>query len=292
MMNKPLSLFLLFLLLCCGAQAQNVPSVLASADKSKILLGEQFDLVVGARFVNEADLNFFKIDSLLHFEIVQKSKVDTERNGQNIVLTQRITLTSFDSGRWQIPSLALNGTQLRTKPIAIDVVFSSPFDPKKDYHDVKDILSVKQPAEPTWYWWVIGAVLLLLLFILLFPRKKKPQKEEVIDANAYKKAIADLQKLHKQSLSPEEVKIFYVQLVDIFRTYLHKGKGLQSFSKTTDDLAIQILKLNLTSDKYNELVQTLKISDAVKYAKFIPGHDENDHALEVIRKSIEAIERR
>ncbi len=291
-MNKVLLVVLLFLLFNCEARAQKPPPVLASADKSKILLGEQFDLVVGARFVNEAELNFFNIDSLPHFEIVQKSKIDTERADQNIVLTQRLTLTSFDSGRWQIPSLSLAGTQLKTKPIAIDVVFSSPFDPKKDYHDVKDILSVKQPSEPTWYWYVIGAVLLLLLFILLFPRKKKPEKEETIDANAYRTAIADLQKLRKEDLAEKDIKGFYVRLVDIFRKYLHTGKGIQSFSKTTDDLALQILKLNLTSDKYNELVQVLKISDGVKYAKFTPTQEENDYSLDVVKKSIDAIERR
>ena len=290
-MSKPLFAVLLFLLFCCDMEAQKTSPVLASADKSKILLGEPFDLVVGARFINEADINFFSIDSLPHFEVLQKSKIDTERAERNIVLTQRITLTSFDSGRWQIPSFSLAGGQLKTKPIIIDVVFSSPFDPKKEYHDVKEILSVKKPAEPTWYWWVIGAVLLLLLFILLFPRKKKP-KEEALDANAYRTAILDLQKLKKEDISEKDVKAFYVRLVDIFRKYLHTGKGLQSFSQTTDDLALQILKLNLTSDKYNELVQTLKLSDAVKYAKFTPGQEENNHSLEVVRKCIDAIERR
>jgi predicted ArsR family transcriptional regulator len=83
-----------------------------------------------------------------------------------------------------------------------------------------------------------------------------------------------------------------VRLVDIFRKYLQTGKGIQSFSKTTDDLALQVLNLNLTSDKYNELLQMLRLSDAVKYAKFTPASEENDHALETIRKTIDAIERR
>jgi hypothetical protein len=291
-MNKLFSVILLFLLLCSEVQAQKTSPVLASADKSKILLGEQFDLVLGARFTDGAAVNFFSIDSLPHFEIVQRSKIDTERADQDIILTQRITLTSFDSGRWQIPAISLVGSQLKTKPIAIDVVFSSPFDPKKDYHDVKDILSIKKPANPTWYWYVIGAVLLLLLFMLLFPRKKKPKTDEVLDANAYRTAISDLQKLQREGLSQKDIKAFYVRLVDIFRKYLHTGKGLHSFSKTTDDLALQILKLNLTSDRYNELVQVLKLGDAVKYAKFIPDDAENNHSMEVVRKSIEAIEKR
>ena len=290
-MNKSLRILFLFLLGGMHIYAQKNAPVLSSTDKSKVLLGEQFDLVVGARFTSEKDVSFFSIDSLPHFEILQKSKIDTGRTDQNIVLTQRITLTSFDSGRWQIPALSLPNSPLKTKPIVIEVVFSSPFDPKQDYHDVKDILSVKKPIDSNWYWYVIGAVLLLLLFILLFPRKKKP-KETQLDANAYRTAIADLQKLKKEELAQKDAKAFYVRLVDVLRKYLHTGKGLQSFSKTTDDLSLLILNVNLPSDKYNELVQTLRLSDAVKYAKFIPAAEENDQAIETIWKSIEAIEKR
>ena len=290
-MNKPLLVVFLFLLSCSDLQAQKTSPVQASTDKSKILLGEQFDIVLGAHFITDTSLAFFAIDSLQHFEILQKSKIDTERTGQDIFLTQKITLTSFDSGRWQIPSLELPGTKLKTKPITIDVVFSSPFDPKQDYHDVKDILSVKKPMDSNWYWYVIGAVLLLLLFILLFPRKKK-EPVQLLDANAYRTAINELQKLRKEDLAEKDIKTFYVRLIDIFRKYLLTGKGVQSFSKTTEDLALQVLNLNLTSDKYHELVQTLRLSDAVKYAKFTPASEENNNAIETMRKTIDAIERR
>jgi LPXTG-motif cell wall-anchored protein len=292
MRNKIFFLGLLYLLCSSSLYAQKTPPVIASSDKSKILLGEQFDIVIGARFTDEASLAFFNIDSLPHFEIVQKAKIDTERTDKNIVLTQKITLTSFDSGRWQIPAIPLPGTNLKTKPITIDVAFTSPFDPNQEYHDVKDILGVKKPTESQWYWYLIGAILLLLLFLLLFPRKKKNPNEIKLDANAYRTAIADLQKLKKEELAEKDVKAFYVRLVDVFRTYLDKGKGLQSFSKTTDDLSMQVLDLNLRSDTYNELVQTLRLSDAVKYAKFAPNAEENNYSLEIIQRTIEAIERR
>jgi LPXTG-motif cell wall-anchored protein len=291
MRNKIFFLGLLYLLYG-SLHAQKTPPVIASTDKSKILLGEQFDIVIGARFTNEADLSFFNIDSLPHFEIVQKAKIDTERTDKNIVLTQKITLTSFDSGRWQIPPLPLPGTNLKTQPIRVDVVFTSPFDPNQEYHDVKDILSVKKPLESQWYWYLIGGILLLLLFLLLFPRKKKNPNQVKLDANAYRTAMAELQKLKRENLAEKDIKAFYVQLVDVFRTYLNKGKGLQSFSKTTDDLSMQVLDLNLRSDTYNELVQTLRLSDAVKYAKFAPSAKENDHSLEIIQETINAIERR
>lgn len=292
MRNTIFFLGLLSLLCCSNLYAQKTSPVISSTDKSKILLGEPFDMVIGARFTDEANLSFFNIDSIPHFEIVQKAKIDTEQTDKNIVLTQKITLTSFDSGRWQIPAILLPGTQLKTKPIIIEVVFTSPFDPNQEYHDVKDILSVKKPMESQWYWYVIGGILLLLLFLLLFPRKKKNPNEVKLDANAYRTALADLQKLRQEQLAEKDVKAFYVRLVDVFRTYLNKGKGLQSFSKTTDDLSMQMLDLNLRSETYNELIQTLRLSDAVKYAKFSPDKEENHRSIETIQKTIDAIERK
>ena len=139
---------------------------------------------------------------------------------------------------------------------------------------------------------MIGAILLLLLFILLFPKRKKAPSEQAIDANAYRIAISDLQKLKKEDLAEKDAKTYYVRLIDILRKYLHSGKGIQTFSVTTDDLALQIKTLYLPSETYNYLVQTLRLSDGVKFAKFSPTREENDHALDVIRKSIDAIEKR
>jgi len=67
MMNRAFFIVLFFLL--CGSvlHAQKTSSVIASTDKSKILLGEQFDVVIGARFTDEASLSFFNIDCLPHF---------------------------------------------------------------------------------------------------------------------------------------------------------------------------------------------------------------------------------
>ena len=76
------------------------------------------------------------------------------------------------------------------------------------------------------------------------------------------------------------------------KNYLHSGKGLHSLSKTTDDLSLQILDINLPADKYNDLVQTLRLSDAVKFAKFTPTSEENSLSWEIIRKTIDAIDKR
>jgi HJR/Mrr/RecB family endonuclease len=79
-------------------------------------------------------------------------------------------------------------------------------------------------------------------------------------------------------------------LIDTFRLYVHQRKGIHSFQKTTDDLNVQLKQLTLPTGEYNELVQVLRLSDVVKFAKYIPAASENEHALEQIKKSIIAIE--
>jgi hypothetical protein len=49
-------------------------------------------------------------------------------------------------------------------------------------------------------------------------------------------------------------------------------------------------QLQLPQEHYTQLVQTLRLGDGVKFARFIPTIEENKQSLEVVRKSIVMIE--
>ena len=289
-MSKQLSLLPVVLLLFhLLAYSQQRPEVSALADRTKILIGEQIQLELSAKFPRNMLPSFFQLDSLAHFEILERSKIDTQLSDNEVRLSQRILLTSWDSGRWQLPSFQLAGKPLKTKPIIIDVGHT-PFDVKKDYNDVKDILETTKPKSPKWHWYLIGAILLLVLFLLLFPRKKKAPAESTLDPNAYKKAISELQQLDKSGSAATDPKAFYTSLIQIFRTYLHQRKGIQSYSKTTEDLAAQLKNMNLPASLHPKLLETLQLSDAVKFARLQPDEKENKESLDVIKTSIDTIE--
>ena len=82
----------------------------------------------------------------------------------------------------------------------------------------------------------------------------------------------------------------HTQLVNIFREYLEKRKNIRSFSKTTDDLAIQVGALSLHRDAYAALVQALRLSDLVKFAQFKPAPAETSASIDVVEENIKAIE--
>jgi hypothetical protein len=280
--------FIFLLIISTFSFSVAAQKVTATVDEQKILIGEQFHIKLQANFNKGEPLDFFEIDSIPRFEILDKSAIDTSNFKDGFALVQNLTLTSWDSGKIQIAPFVLGRYQ--TKPLTIDVAYSpNPFDTTKPYHDIHDILEVRKPGETTWYWYLIGLLILILLFLLFFPKgKPKAKGEFVSDEGAYKRALKKLDALTKRS--DADSKVFYTELIQIFREYLHKRKNIYSFSKTTDDLAIQIEKLNLDRDQYQELLQTLRISDLVKYAKYQPTREENQASITDIKESIVAIE--
>jgi hypothetical protein len=277
---------ILLFLFCTQVGFTQKTNVNIAVDRNQILIGEQITLTIEAVVPNAG--YWPAIDTIPHFEIMQ-SKIDSQQNGNNLKIKHTLTLTSWDSGRWSIPAIVISGHN-RTKPIPITVSFSSPFDPNQDYNDVKDIMEVERPARETWFWYLIGLLVLLVLFVLLFPTKKKKKQEGFVpDEGIYRESLKRLDKLKQQP--PAESKQYYTELIIIFRDYLSKRKGIQSHAQTTDDLSHQLKKLPLDDANYRPLVQTLQLSDLVKFAKFEPIKSDNDKALETIRQSIIAIEK-
>lgn len=287
MMKIHHSCITLFLLFSLSAFGQKV-TVTASSDKDKIVIGEQIRLTLEAVVPREEVIDWPRIDSITHFEILNASKLDSQVSGEELMLKQTLTLTSWDSGRWQIPALAIAGSK-RTKPIVIDVGYS-PFDRNQPYHDIKDIIDVERPRVTYWYWYLIGAVLLIVFLLLLFPPKKKQPVVTtfVPDEGIYKQSLTRLEKL--KATADGDPKVFHTELVDIFREYLLKRRGIQSYSKTTDDLGVQLGQLPMPKPVYNSLLQTLRLSDLVKFARFQPTVEENRTAVDIIKQSITTIE--
>jgi hypothetical protein len=285
-MMKKLICFFILALFFSGVAFSQSPSVSATLDKQKILIGEQVHLYVKALIKKNHPAAWFTIDSLPHFEILQRSKVDSQPTSEGLFLQQTITLTSWDSGRWLIPALTLG--KVKTKPLVMDVGYT-PMPPGKPYNDVHEILEVQKPIASNWYWYLLGIAVLIALFLLFFPPKEEKSVEQppAPPEDAFKVAMSRIQKLNAE----EEAKYFYTELIDTFREYLEKRKGIQSFSKTTDDLAVQMRQLELPLEQYTQLVQVLRMSDMVKFAKFQPQRYDKEQALKVVGVNIVAIEK-
>jgi LPXTG-motif cell wall-anchored protein len=285
---KKLIIFYSLLVISFLANAQQGPAIKASADKSRILIGEQFRLTVEAVWPSGSGFHGIKIDSIPHFEIIGTPLLDTLESDEGIVVKGVYTLTSFDSGHWVIPSFSLT-RNVETDTIPVDVVFSD-FDKAQDYHEIKDIMEVEAPGKKMKWVWYAGAGLLLLLagIYFLFRKKKSPglaKPERITDP--YEEAMKQLKWL---SQNKTEAKQFHATLTDIFRQYLFSKKGILTLQNTTDDLVAQLKKMNMDKAHFDQLTQSLILSDFVKFAKYNPTETDNTFCFETISGSIKIIE--
>ena len=268
--------------------AQGGSTIKASVDKSKILIGEPIKLTVEAYLSPESGKRFINIDSIEHFELLEKPLIDSTDKGGGLTIKGIYMITSFDSGHWVIPSFMLS-QNVKTDTIPIDVIFSD-LDPNQEYHDIKDILEVKPPKKKMeWWWYAAGAALLLGLIWLYLKRKKKPSPVSApkVVISPYEEAIKQLEQLERNK---PEAKQYHSKLTDIFRLYIFRKKGILSLQKTTDDLVLQLKNLNLNKQQFDKLSQSLRLSDFVKFAKYIPSNDDDRNAFEEIRNAIITIE--
>jgi hypothetical protein len=270
------------------SNAQGGTTIKATVDKNKILIGEPVQLTIEVYLSPESVKKSIAIDSIYHFEMLQKPVIDTmdTKGGLNLRYTYKIT--SFDSGHWVIPSIVISPA-IKTDTIPVDVVFSE-FDPNQDYHDIKDIIEIAPPKKKPWWWIIAGGILFLTAVAYYLLRKKKivPVPVAAVVVDPYKEAILQLELLQKEKPLP---KIFHTRLIDLFRLYVFRKKGISSLQKTTADLVLQLKNLNFTKEHFEKLFQALRLSDFVKFAKYIPTEADDMNSFNEIKSSIMTIEK-
>jgi len=278
------------------------PAVQTFIDKNDILIGEQIQYKVKASFPKGAfNVHWLNLpDSIAHFEVVDKSKIDSSFDNDKTVLQQTITLTSFDSGRWNTPALAIgfvpvnsdSTVSLFSDSIPINVGYAAP-DSTNQLRDIKPIIEV---TIKSYFWYYVGGGLLVLLLATYFlrrylkNRKKDPALPFKSRITAYDEAMQELEKLKKLNLqNPEEIRQYHSSLAQIFKWYISRRQKLSVLNKTTGDVLVLLSNSNLSSDILSSVATALRCGDAVKFAKYLPDAAETEICLNEIKKVISAI---
>ena len=283
------------LLCCCSVFSQSV-SVDVTADKNKILIGEPIRLQLEATVPENVNAAWFGTDSLTHFDIISKGKIDTLKTDEGNQYRQVIMVTSFDSGYWSIPPLVLNAGERSylTDSIPVAVSFSQ-FDAGQAYHDIKAILDVENPVIRYINWIIAGVTLLSLLAVVYFLRKPlhvvvQPVKQKTVLLSPLEEALAALEAVRKEQLVQQgKLKLYYTSLNDILRSFVQKKWMVSVMEKTNDELIIQLKRWEMPNEAMISLAQALRMSDVVKFAKYIPGERDNEANFHTIKTSVEVL---
>lgn len=301
---KRVLLFIVFLL-CIQIVFAQAPSLKTAVDKTKLLIGEQLKYNVEATFpLNAYHVTWFNVpDSFDHFEVVIRGRIDTvEKNGL-LTYKQTLTLTSFDSGINLLPALPVNFDPLSddttftffTDSIPIQVSFS-PMDSTETFHDIKTIIEVKNEI-PLWMW-IGGAALLILLIVAViylikyFKNRKKTVSLFTSKLTPFDEAMQSLSMLQKEGLLHKgEVKQFHVKLSDIFKRYLSRKTGKNILNLTSSDILLLLNDTLLSKVDTSVVAGILRMTDAVKFAKYSPPAAESETSFINTKSSIEQIEK-
>ena len=275
-----------------GAQAQR-SSIKASTDRDHILPGERIVLTLEAKYpTTSGEASFTSLpDNFRNLEVLKRSPIRKTREGNNTILHQEITLTGFEAGQWTIPSLNLVSAKEKVHSDSLRVTIDAVKLTDSTYHDIRDIIEV--PDKPfDWKKW--GAIALSLLIVggLLwnYLRGRKNRPAPVVTAadraTAYEQAQKELKKLKEESLPAKgEMKVYYTRLYDIFRDYLRKQGSHPDKQRTTSDLLLR-LRSTLTSEQTGKLAESLRMADAVKFAKYASSTDEAATAHDTIDATV------
>lgn len=270
-------------------------TITATLDRDKIVIGEQVILKIEATKISADKFSLTAwpqlSDTLNHTETVKRGSIDTFLVNGEYTYQQSFTITSFDSGKWQLGPfmLVLNDNkkgkkvQLSSKPVFLSVL---PVDISnlKDYHDMKDIIDVE--VEYDWRIPAIIAASVLVLVIAIYfiikkMRKPAAPKEVLLPGTALDRALQELNHLYEEELSTdEEKKSFHIKMDAVIRKYFYEETGMNAMHITTPELMQRLAVYMQETELRKKFQAIMNTNSAVKFAKYFPEKHESIQVLE------------
>jgi hypothetical protein len=153
----------------------------------------------------------------------------------------------------------------------------------EDIRDIKGLV----PLPHGWWWlWLLLAFVALAVALWLWKRRQPGVSAFVAPPpTPYEVAIRELRRLREENPPVEE---FYTRLSDVVRQYLEGQMGLRAPERTTEEFLYEVSRDHSLSAEHRELLGAfLREADLVKFAKFRPGTEDMQRALEAAEKFVQ-----
>ena len=301
---KSLIFIMLMMLPGIKVAAQNVEAY-SKLDSSAIMIGDQINLEIGISIPE----NFKVIWPLLvdtvtrNIEIIEKEDIDTSKLDGNLQFKQLLTITSFDSGYFEIPSVEFeffhenDTTKYTAGTNTLFLMVNTPVvDTSKAFKVIKGPVREPYTFAEIFPWALLGLVIIgLVIFLIWYIRKRK--NNQPVFARRPKPQlpphILAIQKLEELRLAKiwqqGKVKEYYTALTDIVREYFDGRFDVDAMEMTSDEILEALNEKPVNNQAIDKIRNVLELADLVKFAKAQTTPLENDlclsHCIDVVNET-------
>ncbi|MFH1799522.1 MAG: hypothetical protein ABH891_01555 [Candidatus Omnitrophota bacterium] len=283
---------------CLAAGADDI-RVKAEVNKAFLTIGDPVTYTVTVEHAPDIKvLSSIPAPSSDFLEIKKVEDIDKKQK-KKILTGRKFTLTSYRLGEFILDPVTIKYQKdgqpeksILTNKLYLTVKSVSGGDPQEDIRDVKTVVPYKLR---------IGKLLAVLLVLMLLVggyflyralRKKKGAfQPAVTPMTLEEEAFMHLTELFESDLLKRGfIKMYYLRLSEILRTYFEKRYKILAVESTTIEILRAFRPQHLETGLYQKIQYVLEAADLAKFAKWIPAAPEilqiNKKAEEIIKESV------
>lgn len=269
-------------------------TVTANFTRDSVMIGDQFALrvFVNGDIMQSTGFPTFEKGIGGAIEVLSESGVDTvSRNGRNVTLRKDYYVTCFDGGNYNFGQFRV----LNYQNNMVDTVFTADslrlfvgtmvIDTTKNIVDIRAQIDAPLQfveIQSYFYYGLVALVIFIAIgFLVYLYIKKQKLKARIIPLlPPHIEAMNELEQLYALKLwSGGRHKVYFTRLSDIIRVYIERRYEVAAMEMTTDEIFISLKSHELSKDMDKLLKEFLSLSDLVKFAKYVPDEQENEHSF-------------
>lgn len=296
---------LVLLLLTVQQRAYAQVTVDVKIDSLELFVGQQTQITLEVSCDRKARLVMPQLSAGSELtkgvEVVEVEKPDTQllNEGARQLVSQRYTVTSFDSALYYLPPFVVKvdckdysskNLALRVLSIPVDTVHVDRFFGPDD---------IMEPpfswADWTVIFWLSCLLLawgILLAYLYIRYRDNKPIIKIIKLAPKilpHAKAMQEIDRIKAEKVwAKEDSKEYYTRLTATLRTYIENRYGFNAMEMTSSEIIARLTE-GQTDESLDELRALFATADLVKFAKYNTQINENDmnlvNAIEFINRT-------